>query len=150
MNRLKIIVLVCSVWLLFGFVPSYGSAKPQCENFLKTFSKQPKPLFFLECKAGHSAQIKVLRAQYRVAGVHAASVENYFVKNTGMQRLKFLCCIWETVPDKAGNRYGYLKNKFEFDFEIDMGSGETIYNQRSDWNKINWFYLTVELPLESP
>jgi hypothetical protein len=150
MNSLKIIVLVCYAWLLLGFVPSFGSAKPQCGNFLKLLSKQPKDLLFLECNNGHSAQIKVLRARYRVAGIHAASVENYFVKQTRMQRLKFLCCIWETVPDKAGNRYGYLKSQFEFDFEIDMGSGETLYNKRTDWNKINWFYLTVELPLESP
>lgn len=149
MNRLKIIVL-CSVWLLFGFVPSYGSAKPQCENFLKAFAKQPKHLLFLECKSGHSAQIKVLRARYRVAGVHAASVENDLVKQTKMQRLKFVCCIWETVPDKAGNRYGHLKSQFEFDFEIDMGSGETVYNKRTDWNRIPWFYVSVELPLESP
>jgi hypothetical protein len=150
MNSLKIIVLVCFAWLLFGFVPSFGNAKPACGNFLKSLSKQPKDLLFLECKSGHSAQIKVLRARYRVAGVHAASVEDYFVKYTRMQRLEFLCCIWETVPDKAGNRYGHLNSQFEFDFEIDMGSGETLYNQRTDWNKINWFYVTVELPLESP
>jgi Domian of unknown function (DUF4952) len=141
---------MASACLLLGLVPSFGSAKPECGNFLKLLSKQPKNLSFLECKNGHSAQIKVLRARYRVAGIHAASVEDYFVKQTRMQRLKFVCCIWETVPDKAGNRYGYLKSQFEFDFEIDMGSGETVYNKRTAWNKIPWFYITVELPLESP
>jgi hypothetical protein len=150
MNRLKIVLLAVCAWLLLGLVPSFGSAKPRCENFLKLLSKQPKNLSFLECKNGHSAQIKVLRATYRVTGIHAASVENYFAKQTRMQRLKFVCCIWETVPDKAGNRYGYLKSQFEFDYEIDMGSGETLYNKRTDWNKIPWFYVTVELPLESP
>jgi Domian of unknown function (DUF4952) len=150
MNSLKGLVLVCCTWLFFGALPSFSNATPYCENFLKLLSKQPKNLLFLECKNGHSAQIRVLRATYRVAGIHAASVEDYFVKQTRMQRLKFLCCIWETVPDKAGNRYGYLKSQFEFDFEIDMGSGETVYNKRTAWNKIPWFYVTVELPLESP
>jgi hypothetical protein len=116
MNRLKIILLVCFAWLLLGFVPSYGSAKPQCGNFLKSLSKQPKDLLFLECKNGHSAQIKVLRARYRVTGIHAASVEQYFSQRTGMQKLVFLCCGWETVPNKAGNRYGYVKSQFEFDY----------------------------------
>jgi Domian of unknown function (DUF4952) len=150
MNRLKFVLLVGSAWLLLGLMPSFGSAKPQCGNFLKLLSKQPKDLSFLECKNGHSAQIKVLRATYRVAGIHAARMEDYVVKQTRMQRLKFVCCIWETVPDKAGNRYGYLKSQFEFDFEIDMGSGETVYSKRTDWHKIPWFYVTVELPLESP
>jgi hypothetical protein len=150
MNRFKIIVLAGFAWLLLGLVPSFGSAKPQCGNFLKLLAKQPKHLVFLECKNGYSAQIKVLRARYRVAGVQAASVERYFVQHTKMQKLVFLCCGWETVPNKAGNRYGYLKSQFEFDFEIDMGSGETLYNKRTAWNKIPWFYVTVQLPLESP
>jgi Domian of unknown function (DUF4952) len=150
MNSLKLILLMCFACLLLGVVPSYGSSKPQCGNFLKLLSKQPKDLVFLECKNGYSAQIKVLRARYRVSGVYAASVENYFVQHTGMQKLVFLCCGWETVPNQAGNRYGYLKSQFEFDYEIDMGSGETVYNQRTAWNKIPWFYLTVQLPLESP
>ncbi len=150
MKNFKIILLVACAWLLLGFIPSFGNTKPTCENFLKLVSKQPKNLSFLGCKNGHSAQIRVLRATYRVAGKHAASVEDYVVKQTRMQRLKFVCCIWETVPDKAGNRYGHLKSQFEFDFEIDMGSSETVYNKRTAWNKIPWFYVTVELPLESP
>jgi hypothetical protein len=150
MNRLKFVLLAGFAWLLLGLMPSFGSAKPQCGNFLKLLSRQPQNLSFLECKNGHSAQIRVLRATYRVAGIHAASVEDYLVKQTRMQRLKFVCCIWETVPDKAGNRYGRLKSQFEFDFEIDMNSGETVYSKRTDWNKIPWFYVTVELPLESP
>lgn len=150
MKGFKIVVLAGSAWLLLGLVPSFGSTKPQCGNFLKFLSKQPKHLVFLECKNEHDAQVKVLRARYRVSGVHAASVERYFVQQTGMQKLVFLCCGWETVPNQAGNRYGYLKSQFEFDYEIDMGSGETVYSRRTDWNKIPWFYLTVQLPLESP
>jgi hypothetical protein len=99
MKDFKIIVLTGSTCLLLGLMPSFGSAKPQCGNFLKLLSKQPKDLSFLECKNGHSAQIKVLRATYRVSGIHAARVEDYVVKQTRMQRLKFVCCIWETVPD---------------------------------------------------
>jgi hypothetical protein len=150
MKRLTAWVLVCFACLFFGSSFSLGGAAPQCGNFLKLLSKQPKHLSFLECKSKHSAQIRVLRARYRIAGIYGISVEDYFVKHARMQRLQFLCCIWETVPDKAGNRYGYLKSKFGFDFEIDMGSGETVYNKRTDWEKIDWFYVTVELPLESP
>jgi hypothetical protein len=106
MKGFKIIVLTGSAWLLLGLVPSFGSAKPQCGNFLKLLSKQPKDLLFLQCKSSHDAQIRVLEATYRVSGAHAAKVESYFIKHTKMSKLVFHCCIWETWSDTTAQRYG--------------------------------------------
>ena len=137
------------------------SAQPICGDFLAMSEKKPPQLEYLDCTEGKDAQLRVWRARYRVAGRYARQVEDYLVKETGMQPLSHVCCIWEPIP-MNGNRYGYIPHKQWPDgspesrdtlltyYEISMGSEESLINQREKWHAIDWFYVDVTFFLESP
>ncbi|EJO68032.1 DUF4952 domain-containing protein [Leptospira kirschneri] len=130
-------------------------AHPPCGDFLKLHNKKPKYLEFIQCKKTQNAQIPTLQAAYRVKGKYASEVEKYLINMFGMQPLKFVCCIWESVPNQKGERYGHYKNLHykndsESYYTVSMGTENTLHSEREDWYKIDWFYVTVELLLESP
>ncbi|MCL8312229.1 DUF4952 domain-containing protein [Leptospira interrogans] len=137
------IVLFCTMSMRIEY-----SVKPSCGDFLERIHKKPKHLEFIECKKEKDAQISVLQARYQVKGTFASSVEKYLIHAFGMQPLRHICCIWETVPNEEGSRYGSFKGG-EFHYSIDMGA-DGAFGERKDWSKIDWFYVTVELPLNTP
>ncbi|EKO71309.1 hypothetical protein LEP1GSC075_0225 [Leptospira interrogans str. Kito] len=58
-----------------------------------------------------------------------------------MQPLRKICCIWETIPNEEGSRYGSFKGG-EFYYSIDMGAdNQSDVNRREDWSKIDWFFV---------
>ncbi|MCL2760415.1 MAG: DUF4952 domain-containing protein [Desulfuromonadales bacterium] len=126
----------------------------ECGDFLAMINKKPVALEFLGCKKDKDAQLSVLRATYRVTGAKAGEVEAWLRKESGMAPLVFNCCGWE--PKMAG--YGYLPNQqwpnshdpTLTNYQISMASGETLYSEREEWPLINWFYVDVELFLETP
>ena len=125
-------------------------AAPVCDDFLKRVGKKPAHVEFIGCEATHDAQVPVLRAQYRVAGLHAAQVERYFAGTAKMAPLRFACCGWENGMPATGARHGKFPSGEAFPYEVAMNSGETIISRRGDWAKIPHFHVTVTLPLESP
>ncbi|WP_081100500.1 DUF4952 domain-containing protein [Leptospira noguchii] len=137
---------------IFLFLANTVSAHPPCGDFLKLHRKKPKYLEFIQCKKTQNAQIPVLQAKYRVRGKYASEVEKYLIDMFGMQPLQHICCIWEPMLNSEGERYGSLKSGWKgLYYVIDMGAdNEPGVDRRADWSKIKYFFVTVELLLESP
>ncbi len=136
-------LILGALWL----VSQIALASPHCADFLQALARKPPNLEFIECKAGHEQQLRALVASYRVDGRHAAAIERYLVRHTGMSRLRFACCGWEPNTRKI-QRTGHVPSSPAY--EITMASEETVVARRSDWSQIPWFYVTVTLPLEAP
>lgn len=129
------------------FYPSSVQASPACGDFLLALARKPPNLAFIECGQGRKSQLRVLIATYRVRGVHASQVENYFNRNAKMAKLRFYCCGWE--PDvRRTPPEGQLRNHQKVEYEMTMESEETIISVRKNWNRIQWFYVSVTLFLE--
>lgn len=127
--------LACLLWM----VCSAAAAATGCGDFLRAMTDPPKSLEFFHCESQLEDQGAPLTARYRVKGQDAHQVERYLQRELGLQEgLKFVCCGWETKgfisyrDKKTGRRY-----------QIGMGSEDTPYNQRRDWHKIGYFYVTV-------
>ncbi|MFZ6723123.1 DUF4952 domain-containing protein [Undibacterium sp. Ji49W] len=138
------LLLSASLNMAWAANPDVSGDDPVCADFLQQIAKKPASLEFMSCEPTMQAQIHVLRVSYRVAGSKAAKVEAYLVRQAHMGRMKRFCCIWETHPS------GHFASGHEFDYDISMASEETLVSRRADWPKIKWFYVIVELPLESP
>nr|WP_282967032.1 hypothetical protein [Leptospira santarosai] len=55
------------------------------------------------------------------------------------------------MPNSRGERYGSLESGWNgFYYTIDMGAESSGSNKREGWPEIDWFIVTVELPLEHP
>lgn len=135
---MKLMFRVC--WAgLFWMISSAASASPECADFLRAMAEPPPSLEFLRCESAPASQGAPLTASYRVKGRDAHEVERYLQREMGLEHdLRFVCCGWETqgfisYRDKASDRR----------YQIGMGSEETPYNQRQDWDKIGYFYVTV-------
>ncbi|WP_050558724.1 DUF4952 domain-containing protein [Leptospira santarosai] len=126
-------------------------AHPPCGDFLKQHGKKPKHLEFVKC-IKEQGQISTLVATYRVKGKYASEVEKYCIDTFGMQPLQEICCIWEPMPNSKGERYGSLKSGWNgFYYTIYMGADSSVSaHGRKGWPEIDWFIVTVELPLEHP
>lgn len=127
---------------------------PKCGDFLAQAGQKPPGLEYLGCMATDNFGLKVLWADYRVAGSQAEEVEAYFIKDTGLGPLTFYCCGWE-AKDAAYGRIAHGQKWADPDisdaYEIHMNSGETLCTQRDEWaNEIEWFNVHVLLYLESP
>ena len=132
-----------------AFWPGAASASITCGDFLAALAKKPQHLAFVECKAGRLHQLRALIASYRVRGEHAAGVEAYLHRHAKMAMLRFYCCGWEpNVRSKP--RWGQLRDRHGNWFEVSMSSQEGVVAARKDWRRIDWFYVTVLLPLEEP
>ncbi|HLO84488.1 MAG TPA: DUF4952 domain-containing protein [Nostocaceae cyanobacterium] len=129
-------------------------AKISCKDFLLEMGSKPKELEFLECKNTESFGLDALEASYRVSGKDAAKIEGFLQQKFKMSKLKFLCCGWEPVfvTENGANSSGkaYYTDKFGHRYEITMHSGETLVNERQDWQKIPFFYVKVVALLEAP
>ncbi|EMO83885.1 DUF4952 domain-containing protein [Leptospira santarosai] len=127
-------------------------AHPPCGDFLKQHGKKPKHLEFVKCIKEQDRQIPTLVATYRVKGKYASEVEKYCIDTFGMQPLQEIFCIWEPMPNSKGERYGSLESGWNgFYYTIDMGADSSVSaHGRKGWPEIEWFIVTVELPLERP
>ncbi|QZI71193.1 DUF4952 domain-containing protein [Pseudomonas protegens] len=127
--------LACLLWM--GC--SAATAATECGDFLRAMSDPPKSLEFFHCESQPEDQGAPLTARYRVKGQDAHQVERYLQRELGLQEgLKFVCCGWETK-----GFISYRDEKTGRHYQIGMGSEETPYNQRRDWHKIGYFYVTV-------
>lgn len=127
--------LACLLWL----VCSAAAAATECGDFLRAMTDPPKSLEFFQCESQPEDQGAPLTARYRVKGQDAHQVERYLQRELGLQEgLKFVCCGWETK-----GFISYRDKKTGRHYQIGMGSEETPYNQRRDWPKIGYFYVTV-------
>lgn len=138
-------------------IVNYMFAEPLCGDYLQMIDAKPAHVEFLKCRQGKDAQLNVLFAMYRVAGIYAQRVESYFVRVSGMRPLSRVAAIWESVP-KDGRRFGYLAHHLwpqisqdaANEFMVEMGTGETLQSRRDQWKNIDWFYIRVTYFLESP
>jgi hypothetical protein len=128
-----------------------GKTEQSCGDFLNELGKSPERLIFLDCQKTTEAQLDVLKATYKVSGEDAADIESYLQQSFQMPHLKFVCCGWEPGPGRGSYKPGAATNNSSgFEYQITMWSEETLIDDRSDWNKIPFFYVAVILPLEQP
>lgn len=149
---LTVLTLLCAsqVWAT-EVAPRVSSSAPQCSDFLQKLGRKPAALIFLGCKPTMDAQIHTLLASYKTKGSEAARIELYLIQHTRMQPLHRFCCIWENRNSpEHGSGSGQLGSHTEFNYRISMGTNENLISQRKDSAKIDWFYVRVELALESP
>lgn len=150
------LMLVC-LFLSWAVEPVAAGTEPVCGDFLAMAGKKTIHLEFMGCEPDKNAQLRVLRALYRVPGRDAIEVEKYLVAETGMKPLSFICCFWEPIPGEGG-RYGYLphdqwpgsEDAILNQYEVSMASEETLHNTRAKWPQISWFHVSVTLFLETP
>ena len=97
-------------------------------------------------------QLRALVTHYRVKGTHAAKVEHYLKRHTGMAALRSVCCGWEPGVPRGHPQLGRLPRGrgFPEPYEITMASDEMQLSQRSAWPHISSFTVSVRLYLESP
>ena len=127
--------LACLLWM----VCSVAAAATACGDFLRAMSEPPKSLEFFQCESQPQDQGAPLTARYRVKGQDAHEVERYLQRELGLQEgLRFVCCGWETKGFMS-----YRDKRTGRNYQVGMGSEETPYNQRRDWHKIGYFYVTV-------
>ncbi len=82
-----------------------------------------------------------MRATYDVDGGHAAAVETYLIRATGLHSLKRSCCQWDSAPASFDDDQGGQ-------FMISMVSEETSVSRREAWSEIATFHVTVEMLTE--
>ena len=121
----------------------------QCGDFLKRYGMKPERLEFVDCREGKDAQLRALIARYRTPGLYAAGVESQLMRDTGMEKQRYLCCGWQVVPAR-GEAIATGSLPIEASSAITMTSGETVVHSRSVWSQIPWFYVDVTVDLESP
>ena len=107
-----------------------------CIDFLSAWQVKPKELKFLSCKKVEKTPAIVLEASYSIQGHHAKSVEDLLHKKFGMEKLRFVCCGWETRPvtytDEVGSTY-----------TINMHSNDD-FKGNKNWESFSEFQVTVE------
>jgi len=124
-----------------------------CGDLLKFYAKKPKTLEFISCEKVSNSQT-IVRATYRVSGKNSKEVEDFFVNNYGMGKLKWACCGWESQ-----GKYGNFEHKeltkidpFLSGIITMNGSGEiaapntpTGVKLEFDRAKVTYFTVIVEL-----
>ncbi|MET1079687.1 MAG: DUF4952 domain-containing protein [Pseudomonas sp.] len=139
-------LLSLGLWLLSGS----ATAEPVCADFLQALGQKPPGLEFIECSAGHDAQLRALIATYRVRGAQAEQVEHQLVRDAQLPPLRFACCGWHAFPRDDGQFRGSLPGPQERPYQVSMASEETLIRERNQWGAIPWFYVTLILDLEDP
>ncbi len=121
------------------------NSKPRCTDILETWGTKPADLTFTGCADASFGGSRTLDYLYKVDGAKAKPTEAMLMTNYAMQPLKFACCGWEPALNATGNRLGVKRDNNGYDYELSMGSGETL---ERDWNKIDHFTVTVSLYLD--
>ncbi len=145
------IIASSTMLLLTACRPQANTPKEGCEDFLETWGTKPAKLEFTQCKRVENPQFDRLESSYVVAGADAARVEEFLKKKFNLAPLRFVCCLWESTSRDANRpSHGSYTDKEGFYFQISMGSGETLLNDRQDWPKIAQFHVRVTKYLGSP
>jgi hypothetical protein len=118
-------------------------ADAPCDDLLAALNKKPAALEFQGCKPRTDLQGQPSEASYRVRGAQAAGVEESLTKELRIKRLQRTCCLWESTRNSYRDRRGRL-------FVISMATEETTIDSRSEWAKIPYFYVTVDLYRDDP
>jgi uncharacterized protein DUF4952 len=118
-------------------------ADGSCSDLLAAIDKKPAALEFVECKERPDLQGAPQQASYRVSGAHAADVERDLAKDLAVKTLHRTCCVWESVENSFRDKNGRL-------FVIAMATEDTKIDQREEWGKIPYFFVTVNLYRDDP
>ena len=108
-----------------------------CADFLSILHIKPPHVLFIKCELDKNQQGKPLRANYRVAGIHAASTESFLVHTAHLSRLRKSCCQWDSPPSQFTGKDGRA-------YTIYMMSPETNVKCRKQWRNIPSFEIVVE------
>ena len=108
----------------------------ECGDFLEAMGRKPPMLRYEACVYESERQARPLRATYRVSGLHAETVEAYFVRTIRLERLKFICCYWGAPEERLFDGRGR-------EYTLSMASPDTVHNTRAAWRDIRAFTITV-------
>lgn len=115
-------------------------AEATCGDLLAKVGRKTAGMTFVGCTARPEGQGKPLVARYSVKGRDAASVEAYFIRTVGLQRLRRSCCQWDAPMASFDLKGGaYL---------LTMSSEETTIDSRARWGEIQQFGVEVRLLIE--
>lgn len=136
----RLLLLVCM--MAFASVPLAGSTTPAsmkfaCADFLDILHLKPPHALFIGCEWDRNRQGKPQRATYRVAGIHAVTVESFLVRTAHFSRLRKSCCQWDGTPSQLTGKDGHT-------YTIYMTSPETSVKSRKHWRNIPAFEIAVE------
>lgn len=123
-----------------------GLARPdiECQDFLQAMGRKPAGLEYVGCSQDDASYIKPMQAHYRVAGARAERVEAYLHATFGMPMLHYTCCGWSN-----GAPYSWREGADTVRYQIGMGV-ESLPHERSEWERIEAFDVTVEVLRQSP
>lgn len=121
-----------------------------CEDLLHRYDEKIQKIEFIACEKGEGQT--VLKAKYKVLGIHSEEIENILIKKYGIGKLKFTCCGWESTNGKNGyiKNVELLKINPNYILEILMYGNAEKVNQKGetylelDRNKVE-FYVIVKL-----
>lgn len=128
---------------VFAIFVSVARGDSSCGDFLAALHKKPKSLEFQGCKQQTDRQDAPFEASYRVAGTHAAGVENYLARELKVKKLRRNCCVWESTDNFYRDQQGRA-------FTISMATEETTVSSRNQWAKIAYFYVTMDWYRDEP
>ena len=124
-------------------VPLDDPSIPPCGDLLGALGVRDNRLASKGCSNETRAQFRSRLARYEVAGSDAAAIEKILMKTVKLDKLRFVCCGWESSPTS-----GQVRGADGFVRLVSMGSGETVVNERSRWSEVPAFFVTVELVLD--
>ena len=128
------LIKLCSL-LFFLSLSSVCEAKPKCDDFLDSWQIKPEELQFISCQEASKAPTTGLLATYSVEGSQAKAIEDMLHAEFAMERLRFVCCGWETRPAFYEDAEGVL-------YEINMhSSGE--FQGSFKWEDFPEFRVSV-------
>ncbi|MEO0434243.1 MAG: DUF4952 domain-containing protein [Cyanobacteria bacterium J06656_5] len=123
-----------------------------CEDFLEKWDKKPTELHFTDCERVEHEQIDRFVASYVVKGAEAEAVETYLKEEFNLTSLRFICCGWDSlnIDGLSGPSNGLYRDRFGNQFDVNMYSGETLIQDRGQWEKIPKFYVRITTYLGEP
>ena len=116
------------------FTPASADSS-NCEDFLQELKPKPTELKYQSCKKVEETPAVLLKATYEVSGKKAKEIENFLHKEFGLNRLRFVCCSWETSPITYESDNGET-------YSIQMHSLDEFKHQEK-WEDYKAFRVTV-------
>ena len=126
-------ILLLFLWIL---TPINAIAETSdCIDFLKELNLKPKELTFQNCKKVDHPPAVVLEATYTVSGKQAKTVEEFLHKEFGLEKLRFVCCGFET------RQATYFSNNGDT-YSMNMHSYDE-YNFQETWQDYKEFRVII-------
>lgn len=124
-------------------VPLTDPSLPPCGDLLADLGVRDDRLEPQGCTNETHSQYRSRLARYNVSGSEAAAIERFLVNAVKLEKLRFACCGWESLPTS-----GQIRGADGFLRLVSMTSGESVVNERSRWSEIPTFTVSVELVLD--